>query len=259
MPAAGQTIVHFPSGAPGRHVQLDAYLYQPSSGGKHPAAVFLHGCGGLLNKGVPESRARQWASVLNERGYVVLMVDSFTPRGVRNMCAPSSFDERVYMARPYDAFAALAYLQQQSFVDPSRIALFGWSEGGGTVLFTVGGDALSVASGYRAAVAFYPASCRATMLGDEWQTRIPLLVLIGGSDVWTRAGPCAAAIGQKPNVEMKIYPGAYHDFDWPNDRVHAMPAYRTSGGVVPIAGEDPAAHDDAIRRVVDFLEKNLGS
>jgi dienelactone hydrolase len=56
---------------------------------------------------------------------------------------------------------------------------------------------------------------------------------------------------------MRIYPGAYHDFDWPNMLVHTLPAYRTSAGVLPVAGTDPAARADALARVPEFLAKRL--
>lgn len=258
-PAFAQTVVHFPSQAPGKTIVLDALLYEPAAEGKHPAVVFMHGCSGLWSSGhEPKSREAQWARVLNRRGFVVLMVDSFTPRRVKNMCAPSTFDAGIYMMRPYDAYAARAYLQAQQFVDPERIAVMGWSEGGGSVLFTVGSNAPRKTSGFRAAVAFYPGSCNVARLGDGWKSTVPLLVLIGEKDVWTPPGPCVLALdGAKPLVQFEIFPGAYHDFDWPNDPVRELKAYRMRNGVVPIAGEDPAAHAAAIELVPEFLEQQL--
>ncbi|MGH7660924.1 MAG: dienelactone hydrolase family protein, partial [Vulcanimicrobiaceae bacterium] len=124
-PASAQTIVYFRSPAVGRSAMLDAYLYQPSGGRRHPAVVFMHGCSGLVRDGHPESRAMQWERTLTKLGFVVLMVDSFTSRGVQNMCEPAKFDERIYTARPFDAVAALQFLQKQAFVDPSRIGIMG--------------------------------------------------------------------------------------------------------------------------------------
>jgi poly(3-hydroxybutyrate) depolymerase len=52
--AAGQEAVHFPSledNGPGRSATpLDGYLFRPAGERKHPAVVFLHGCGGLFNR-----------------------------------------------------------------------------------------------------------------------------------------------------------------------------------------------------------------
>lgn len=85
--------------------------------------------------------------------------------------------------------------------------------------------------------------------------------MVGAEDVWTPAAPCkelldgGAARGAK--VTVQIYPGAYHDFDWPNMVRHESPNYRTAAGVVPIQGTDPAARQDALSRVPVFLERFL--
>jgi len=239
-------------------VQLDGYIYQPRTAGPHPAVVFLHGCGGLLTKShVPESRETAWAKVLNDRGWIVLMVDSFTPRGVKEICSPSSFVPRIYDARRFDAYAGLAYLQSLPSVDGSHVAVMGWSNGGGTVLRAIGSSAPHKPPGFVAGVAFYPASCRLDVFGGYWKSQIPLLVLIGAGDVWTPAAPCRELIEQSPDSQIKIYPDAYHDFDWPNDPVKKLPQFTTRAGVVPIAGENPAAHADALKIVPEFLAKYL--
>jgi dienelactone hydrolase len=56
---------------------------------------------------------------------------------------------------------------------------------------------------------------------------------------------------------MQVYPGAYHGFDR-NSPVREFPEYRrTSVGVVPIQGTDPAARQDALTRVLAFLARFL--
>jgi dienelactone hydrolase len=56
---------------------------------------------------------------------------------------------------------------------------------------------------------------------------------------------------------MQVYPGAYHGFDRANSPIHEYPEYRTSAGVVPILGTDPAARQDALTRVPAFLARFL--
>ncbi len=55
------------------------------------------------------------------------------------------------------------YLQAQPFVRGDRIGLLGWSQGGGATLFSIGAQSTAgppTSQGdFRAAVAFYPASC----------------------------------------------------------------------------------------------------
>lgn len=51
-----------------------------------------------------------WAEFLREQGYVVLLVDSFSPRGLDKICTKRTklnFAE----TRSYDAYGGLIYLQ----------------------------------------------------------------------------------------------------------------------------------------------------
>jgi len=246
---------------------LDGYLFRPAGAGPHPAVVFLHGCGGLISsRGAIQTREADWAPRLTALGYVVFMVDSFTPRAVQRMCSPATFSDSIYRARPKDAYGALRYLQAQNFVRPDRVALVGWSQGGGAVLLSIraaslGRPASLPAGDFRAAVAFYPASCRERAHRTRWTSSIPLLVLVGAEDNWTPAGPCRefadGAVRRGSHVEMRVYPGAYHAFDWPGRRVQSHAAFTTSAGVVPVTGTDPAARDDALQRVPAFLGRYL--
>ena len=170
--------------------------------------------------------------------------------------------------RPKDAYGALLYLQSQPFAREDRIAGIGWSAGGGTVLGAIahaslGRPAALPHGDFRAAVAFYPARCRADRWPPTWTTEIPFLVLLGGADVWTPAAPCKAfldgVIARGSSIEVEVYPGAYHDFDWPNMPLHETPKYRTAAGIVPIQGTDPAARQDAFARVPAFLARFLGN
>jgi dienelactone hydrolase len=271
-PARGQELVHFPSledNGPGQpSTMLDAYLFRASGDGRRPAIVFLHGCSGLINRrtGLIHPREQEWGATMNRLGYTVLMVDSLTPRQHGEMCSVGGFDLALYRKRPKDAYAALWYLQAQPFVRGDRIAAMGWSQGGGVILYSIGSPSLgrpaTLPQGdFRAAVAFYPGSCNDTRQPAGWTNAIPLLALTGAEDVWTPAAPCKAfvdgAVSRGSRIEMVIYPGAYHDFDWPNLPRRERPEFRTREGVVPIEGTDPAARDDAFARVPAFLARYL--
>jgi dienelactone hydrolase len=248
-------------------VMLDAYLFRAPGEGAHPAAVFLHGCGGLLrHDGSINGRELDWAARLNQAGYGALMVDSFATRHIGEMCSSGSFQPGVYRWRSKDAYGALLWLQAQPFVRPDQVVLIGWSLGGGTTMFAIGRDSPGRPDGmqqpdFRAAVAFYPGSCRSARLGGDWSTSIPLLVLNGDADVWTPAVPCRevvdAAAAKGAPVAIHLYPGAYHDFDWPGQAYRELPGDRTAGGAVPIVAMDPAAMADAHRRVLEFLAERL--
>lgn len=206
--AACASRVGFPSASHSRSVMLSGHLYRPEGEGPFPAMVLHHGCGG------PGRSIFGWASWLRAEGYVALVVDSFSPRGITNVC------ERRGVLRPgevvLDALGALAYLRSLDFVDPDRIGVIGWSFGGRVALLAgremLGNAVHPPADGFRAAVAFYP-SCSGGLADDI----IPLLLLLGEADDWTPAAACVEAAKrarqQGRTVLWTVYPLAYHAFD----------------------------------------------
>jgi dienelactone hydrolase len=269
--AAALDMVHFPSFDAGKDrpaTELTGYLFKPDGIGPMPAAVFLHGCGGLISTATHRivSREIDWAAKLNAQGIAVLMIDSLTPRGSGEICSRAGFKEWLYLRRPADAYGGLAWLQQQPWVAKDRVAMVGWSNGGGAVLFAlgrkIGRPPASTGPDFRAAIAFYPGSCSEQRQGGDWRPRVPLMVLIGEKDVWTPAGPCKAlvdrAVSREASIEWHAYPDAYHGFDTPHLKRRELPAYETRGGVIPIVGEDPVARADAIQRVQGFLVRHIG-
>jgi dienelactone hydrolase len=261
--ALAQEIVAFPSldgaltgGAP---TQLHGLLLRPAGPGPFPAVVALHGCTGLFDKqGELVAREAAWGRLLTARGYVVLFPDSFGPRDVARDCEGRV---RPWVERSYDAYGALRYLQSQAFVIGERIGLIGWSHGGATVTFAIAPTSASrppdLSKGdFRVAVAFYPAWC--WLLGVDWTTAIPLLLEIGALDDSTPAGPCVervrSAIDHGSPAQMKVYDGAFHDFDWPGDKFHSL---TSQSGKITHYGENEDARADALVRVPAFLDSYL--
>lgn len=255
---------------------LTAVLDRPPGAGPAPAVVMLHGCSGLGGAKGPFAIYRDWRDFLRAEGYATLMVDSAASRGFGQTCTSAVRDqtERMWAERPSDAYAALAFLQSQPFVMPDRIALIGWSQGGGVVLETIPARGLGrpsppPAHDFAAAIAFYPGLCndksQAAHLDaplQSWTTSIPLLVLQGERDNWTPAKPCEAflrgAQARDAPVTYRIYPGAYHGFDAPGMPIHTVESYRRNDWA-PIEGTDDAARADARDRVGRFLADHLGT
>lgn len=266
-PGAPGEIVHFPTVGenfrdPSEPLLSARLLSPPGSAGKRrPAVALFHGCGGLYRQnGVQvNKRDADMARRLRDKGYVVLMVDSFTPRGAASICKLEHPPARPDVERKRDAHAALLYLQNRSDVRPDRIGLLGWSNGGSAVLAVVG--APPAATGYRVAAAFYP-GCRRSLNDPSWRLAVPLLALSGDADDWTPVSYCQKlamkneAVADAP-FSLKIYPGAFHDFDAPDSRVRTMTGIPgVKGGAVRL-GPDPAARDDAYARVDAFLAHYL--
>ncbi len=191
-------------------IMIGGYLSKPIGEGRHPAIVLLHGCGGL------SSSHRREAEAIRDWDYVVLTPDSFTLRGIKDACVP---ERRDMAPRVEDAFGALFYLSKLPFVDPTRIAVLGYSHGGGVALRIAMQAHRTLYEmpdelGFKAAAAYYP-PCE--ILTERLV--IPTLILIGDRDDWTIASRCEEAarrqVGGAAPLSLIVFPGAYHSFNFP--------------------------------------------
>ncbi|HYG85029.1 MAG TPA: dienelactone hydrolase family protein [Azospirillum sp.] len=238
--------------------RLSGRIMRPDGPGPFPAVVMLHGCSGLYTKaGALAARHLWWARTLREQGYLVLLVDSFGPRGIDEQCSEKDRKVRASVERKRDAWGALDFLRTRPDVLTDRIAVLGWSQGGGAVLAALSSDRPE--PGFRAAVAFYP-GCRVSLSNPDWQPGGPLLILIGEKDDWTPAAPCEELAGRdslKDRLELVVYPNTHHDFDLPS-----TPVSKRKGVAVAPTGEvhvgtNETARADAVARVTAFLAKLL--
>ncbi|MFO1024363.1 MAG: dienelactone hydrolase family protein [Acetobacteraceae bacterium] len=254
---------------PERNLTIAAYLSRPSGDGPAPAVVMLHGCSGLVAGGRPAPLYTAWRDLFLQEGFAVLMVDSASSRGFGQTCTAGEARKRMWAERPSDAYAALAYLQAQPFIDATRISLAGWSQGGGVVLLAIGRRSSGrpdppPVHDFARAVAFYPGACSETLQSrpfvdapaKSWTTEIPLLVLLGAADNWTLAAPCEAFLSGAQDrgapVEFHSYTGASHAFDAPATPTRVVEAYR-EGTWAPVIGTSEEARADAYDRVRAFL------
>jgi dienelactone hydrolase len=185
-----------------------AHVY-PASAGAAPTIIALHGCGGMLNgKGEPNIRTQDYAKLLNARGWHVVYLDSFTARGVKSVCGGGQ--AVTLKQRTQDVQAAVAYLAQQPYVDPARIAILGWSHGGSTALLasdqTIGYGVKPVTT-----AVFYP-GCGKRSVDTGWRAAWPVTMLLGAADDWTDPVPCQQ-IGAAQRLNVHTYDGAFHGFD----------------------------------------------
>jgi dienelactone hydrolase len=246
---------------PGDKIELKAEMFKPAGPGPFPAVVGLHGCGGLANRaGMLDERFRDWGERLSAAGYVAVFPDSFGSRGAGSQCRVREGRIRP-VDRVGDANAARGWLQNQSWVKPDRVSAIGWSHGGSTILYTVRPSARGKDGGsdFRSAIAFYP-GCRRS--GETaWSARVPTLILIGLADEWTPARACQTMVdgarGRSARAEIVTYPNAHHGFDHPNIPMRELAGltFTANGSGRAHIGTDPAARDDAIRRVTEWLAR----
>jgi dienelactone hydrolase len=256
--AAGYERVRVPS----YDGELDAVLYLPQGPGPFPAVVAMHGCGGLWrDNGQLSTRHSDWGERLSMSGIAVLMPDSYGSRKLGSQCGVKELTVRASRERVADAAAARQWLQSRTDIRADAIALLGWSGGGSTVLAAIRRDRRPAdeRADFARAVAFYP-GCRVQSESASFSARLPLMILMGDADDWTPAAPCdylakaARARGEK--VELVVYPGALHDFDHPRLEVRERSdiANSATGTGKATVGTNPAARDDAIKRVKAFLK-----
>lgn len=228
-----------------------ARLLRPSGAGPFPAVVALHGCGGLVDKrGRLRSREADWADRFLAAGYAVLFPDSFTARGLREICTAG--ERSIFPKdRADDAVAAAEWLAGQPFVDRNRLALMGWSHGAMAVLWALRPGFLAKPPQFRTAIALYP-GCRQIDRLDGWRPSIPLTLLIGSADDWTRPGPCRS-LAKRTGFRFIEYPGAYHGFDAPHARVRVREGLGKPKGGKAHVGTDQAARTSAIKEVMETL------
>lgn len=197
-------------------VDLDARFWRAEAPGKRPAVVLLHGCAGWYGNTID-----RWADWFVARGYHALALDSFESRGHPDgICASLTTAPKVgILSRVADAYGGLAWLSARDDVDPQRVLVMGFSNGGSTGLSAVWkGYAPKDAPEslrFRAAVLFYP-WCVAANMAASIRIERPTLVVIGEEDDWTPARACArmAQSYKGPlTVRTHVIPDATHSFD----------------------------------------------
>jgi dienelactone hydrolase len=187
---------------------IKGYLTKPSGQGPFPAVVLLHSCLGLpVDRNAIGKMIASW-------GYVALFVDDFGTRGLMQTCAVD-FPEGIA-----DAYGALNYVARVPFVDRTRIAAVGYSQGADTAL-TIGSGRFASAfvlpqgAKFKAAAAFYP-PC-ANQRGRRLV--LPTLIVVGDHDDVTPAADCARLADAQPENRHRSFPEGGSVLGIPGQRI----------------------------------------
>jgi dienelactone hydrolase len=203
-----------PNESIGMFTDVANVVFKPAGEGPFPAVVLMHTCGGL--KGPPNVHMKQHAQTLLAAGHVVLVVDSFGPRGF-DRCASRVPATSTGIA---DAYAALAHLASMPFVDKARVYQAGYSWGAFISALLASPQSAQLAGSdlrFAATVANY-GSCAykdsALVLKDVDR---PLLLLMAGRDDEVPPAPCFPLLDElraagKP-LQWHVFADATHGWD----------------------------------------------
>ena len=222
--------VEFPSGKE----TASGFLAVPDKPGVYPGLVVVHEWWGL-NDWVKEQSEK-----LAEQGYIVLAVDLYHGKTAAD---PSDAHE-LMRGMPQDRAirdmqAAFEYLATRKDVKPNRIGAIGWCMGGGLAL------QLAIHQPHLGAVVVNYGALP-TDPNDIQQIGAWVLGNFGADDKGITPVDVQAfdktMTGLNRRIDVKIYPGAGHAFENPNNTT----------------GYRPEAAADAWKRTLAFLHNALG-
>jgi carboxymethylenebutenolidase len=212
---------------------VSAYLALPDSAGAYPALVVIHEWWGL-NDWVKE-QARKFA----EQGYVALALDLYRGKAAYDPSLAHELARGLPQDRALrDLRAAFDYLASRPEVNREKIGSIGWCMGGSLSL-----DLAIREPKLAACVVNYGAMTKDPE--DIQKIQAPLLGIFGAEDRSIAVSAVEAfekamrAAGK--SIDVKIYEGAGHAFENPNNKL----------------GYKPAAAEDAWRHTLTFLDKTL--
>jgi carboxymethylenebutenolidase len=222
--------VEFPSGKE----KASGFLAVPDKPGVYPGLIVIHEWWGL-NDWVKEQSEK-----LAGQGYVVLAVDLYHGKSAAD---PSDAHE-LMRGMPQDRAirdmqAAYEYLAARKDVKPGRIGAIGWCMGGGLAL------QLAIHQPRLAAIVVNYGALP-TDPNDIQQIGAAVLGNFGADDKGITPADVQAfdktMKGLNRRIDVKIYPGAGHAFENPNNT----------------GGYRPEAAADAWKRTLAFLHNALG-
>ena len=261
--------------------RIGAELRLPQGTARIPAVILIHGSGGV------GANVDAWAQALNAMGIAALVLDSFTGRGISQTITDQSQLSSFSMI--VDAYKGLELLSRHPRIDPSRIAVMGFSKGGFASLYSSmkrfqrlwGTPGIEFA----AYISFYT-RCDAPLLEDENVSDRPIRLFHGSADDYVPVEPTRRYVDRLKHagkeIQLTVYEGARHAFDNPlYPSVLSLPdAVLTSncrrqekqpGNIINLdtgttftwkdacvtrgatVGFDPHARDQAMKAVSDFL------
>ena len=211
--SASTSVSEILKGDRGSRITLAGILRAPKRDGRQPVVILMHGAAGLGISGPLDV----WSAVLSDAGIATFTVDSFAGRGANTQADVSKIHP---LSRLPDAFGAYEVLAKHPLIDPSNIAVMGFSHGSVAAVYSnterfqkqFGAHVM-----FAAHISMY-GLCGTTFREDD-RVVGRLLVLHGADDNFVPAAPCRDYVARLQRagaaVRMIEYAGTYHLFDGP--------------------------------------------
>jgi dienelactone hydrolase len=233
-------------------VPLAGFLRLPERvNGPLPLVITSIGSGGFAS-----GREALYADAFAAAGVAMLAVDSFASRGFSET---RSDQGRISMATSCaDAVYALEHMSNDLRIDAGRIALFGYSRGGGAVLMTdhdpLQAAILASSQRFAAYIAMYPS------VWLRWATPLPTAGPVFG--VFAEDDDMAPLARQRErvdelttsgaNVETVVIPGVGHSFDAVYPAAYRNEANRHDWDIAVAADGSMAETTTGVRQTGDW-------
>ena len=168
-----------------------------------------------------------YLKMYQELGFATFKLNSFKSRGIKSTVG--SQVEVTIATVILDAYRALEKLAIHPSIDNKRVAITGWSLGGGVSLFSAWlplKKAITNKYSFAAHLAFYP-PCFIKPENLDF-TSAPIQIMIGEMDNWTPAAACENLVNslkKVANIDIEIYPNAHHGFDSENPLIRNEKGY----------------------------------
>lgn len=223
---------------------------------KYPVVLVLPSCGG--SKGKNENQMQYWVSEIVTAGFLVMNVDSLTPRGFTLNCRPRPIEDGRLLR---DAYDAANMLQDLPFVDAEKIFTIGFSLGAMTGLLAaspemtadVGQKELRFAGN----IAVYPGCDYGRgSLYVRPDTDRPILVLMGAQDTESPPEQCYYHLKRLKSKGRDVSWHTYREVGhaWDNPLLDGFTKIANNGQSVTYKYNKKIT-EDTLKRSLEFLNR----
>ncbi|ABS62361.1 dienelactone hydrolase [Parvibaculum lavamentivorans DS-1] len=228
-----------------RELEIDVELSLPAGRKTWPVVFVLHGCDGITRFSAPTLKKR--AAFYRDRGFATVILDSWRPRGIDNVCTPGAADTALYLDpvnRISDIEAVTSHIATLDGFD-GRIVVDGLSHGGWTALSILSSPGDEPLQAEVAGIVVWYPPCGIV----DATHRTPTLIFSGGKDAHPAINPQACVEeGERYGwVETVLFKNATHAFDYS----YTGP----SGGPSGFIRHDAQATHEAYLRLEDWLKE----